>query len=323
MECPIWGTEAECLAQGDFSIVNSARAGGSYGITGTAAAMATGLSVEQKALLTTWIADQRRAGDLKPTVTSEVVKRAIEGRPLAFGARIGRFFEYMSRRDDRIGKRFMLTDSNRMASSPLKESIAAWCECIGGEEVMSLLRLLAADGSVNLSSDQTYFEINPIGYIKIDEAGTKAGASSRGFVAMWFDDSLVPARDQGLLPAIRNAGYDPIHLAVSNFIDQITDEIIAQIRGSRFVVADFTCALLKNGSVTIDQARGSVYYEAGFAKGLGLPVFWTCREDCRDFLHFDVAQYPHLLWKEPADLMKGLTDRIVAVLGRGPVNFAQ
>ena len=35
------------------------------------------------------------------------------------------------------------------------------------------------------------------------------------------------------------------------------DRIIAQIRASKFVVADFT------------RNRGGVYYEAGFALGLG------------------------------------------------------
>ena len=47
-------------------------------------------------------------------------------------------------------------------------------------------------------------------------------------------------------------------------MDKIDDEIIGEIRRSRFLVADFT-----HGD---KGARGSVYYEAGFAYGLGLPV---------------------------------------------------
>ncbi len=37
--------------------------------------------------------------------------------------------------------------------------------------------------------------------------------------------------------------------------------------GLRFMIADFT------------GHRGGVYFEAGFAHGLGIPVIWTCRED--------------------------------------------
>ena len=45
-----------------------------------------------------------------------------------------------------------------------------------------------------------------------------------------------------------------------------------QIRKSKFLIADFT------------GQRGGVYYEAGFAYGLGLPVIWTCRKDWFDGL---------------------------------------
>jgi hypothetical protein len=59
-------------------------------------------------------------------------------------------------------------------------------------------------------------------------------------------------------------------------INKIGDEIISQIRRSKFLIADFT------------GHRGGVYFEAGLAMGLGLPVFWTCRRDDLDKLHFDI-----------------------------------
>ncbi len=48
------------------------------------------------------------------------------------------------------------------------------------------------------------------------------------------------------------------------------DRILARIRESRFVIADLT------------HNRGGVYYEAGFAEGLGIPVIYTCDADCLD-----------------------------------------
>jgi nucleoside 2-deoxyribosyltransferase len=81
---------------------------------------------------------------------------------------------------------------------------------------------------------------------------------------------------------------------------------LSEIRRSRFVVADFT------------GHRGGVYFEAGFAMGLGLPVFWTCRKDGLAGLHFDVRQYNCIDWDDPADLATRLRFRIEAVIGKGP-----
>jgi nucleoside 2-deoxyribosyltransferase len=91
------------------------------------------------------------------------------------------------------------------------------------------------------------------------------------------------------------------------------DKIIAKIRESRSVVADFKLN------------RGGVYYEAGFAAGLGLPVFCLCAEgqtdpESQDRVHFDVAHLNILRWDQNnlTRLSERLQDRIMAVIGRGP-----
>ena len=88
-------------------------------------------------------------------------------------------------------------------------------------------------------------------------------------------------------------------------LNKICDEAIAEIRRSRFVVADFT-----HGAA---GARGSVYYEAGFAQALDLPVIFSCRKDQE--LHFDTRQYPHILWETPEDLYTQLRNKIGRILG--------
>lgn len=87
---------------------------------------------------------------------------------------------------------------------------------------------------------------------------------------------------------------------------KIDDEIISQIRKSRFLVADFT------------GHRGGVYFEAGFAMGLGLPVFWTCRRDQMKELHFDIRQYNCIDWNTLDELAERLQRRVEAVIGKGP-----
>lgn len=127
---------------------------------------------------------------------------------------------------------------------------------------------------------------------------------------MWFDDTMASTYADGIEPSVRAAGYEPLRIDRKHHINKIEDEIIAEIRRSKFLVADFT-----HGE---DGARGSVYYEAGFAHGLNIPVFLTCRKDFIKTLHFDISHYVHIAWSDPADLGEQLKNRILAILGAGP-----
>ena len=80
--------------------------------------------------------------------------------------------------------------------------------------------------------------------------------------------------------------------------DKKDDEIFAEIRRSRFLVADMT-----QGN---DVARGGVYFEAGFAQGLGLSVLYACRKDRTRHLAFDTRQFYHIVWDMPDELRKQL-----------------
>ena len=147
------------------------------------------------------------------------------------------------------------------------------------------------------------------GYEIVDQLKQGLSNSSRAFVAMWFDKTMNAAYHDGIEPGIRDAGYEPVRVDGKEFLGRIDDAIIAEIRGCRFLVADFT-----QGN---DGARGGVYYEAGFAHGLDTPVIFSCRKDGLDDVHFDTRQYNHIVWKEPADLREKLKLRILAAIGRG------
>lgn len=64
--------------------------------------------------------------------------------------------------------------------------------------------------------------------------------------------------------------------------------------------------------------RNGVYFEAGFAMGLGIPVIWTCRKDHIDNVHFDTRQYNHIVWETPEELREKLTYRIEATIPNRP-----
>lgn len=141
-------------------------------------------------------------------------------------------------------------------------------------------------------------------------SGVGTDSKDQGFIAMAFclatSDLLHTA---GLNPGIESAGYKPQRIDRKEHNNRIDDEIVAEIRKSKFVVADLT------------GKNAGAYFEAGFAMGLGKPVIWTCQQSEIDAgnVHFDTRQYSIVSW-EPDKLdifATRLTQRIEATIGRG------
>jgi len=139
------------------------------------------------------------------------------------------------------------------------------------------------------------------GWQRISALQTTMAKSRQAFVAMWFDPSLDAVWEHGFRRGIEATGrFDPVRADLVQHNDRIDDWIIATIRQSGLLVADFT------------GNRAGVYFEAGLAMGLGIPVIWTCKEDRIREVHFDTRQYNHILWTTPEDLCEKLRLRIVA-----------
>jgi nucleoside 2-deoxyribosyltransferase len=150
-------------------------------------------------------------------------------------------------------------------------------------------------------------KISPKGWAHLNALQQTNAASQQSFIAMWFDEQVNEAWkaiDQG----IRAAGYSPLRIDQKQHNNEITDEMIAEIRKSRFLVADLT------------GHRQNVYYEAGFAKGFGIEVVWLCRKDQLSEARFDTNHFPIIPWEADklTELTKALQVRIEASLGRGP-----
>jgi nucleoside 2-deoxyribosyltransferase len=151
-------------------------------------------------------------------------------------------------------------------------------------------------------------KITPRGWSQIDSLRQGNPQSKIGFIAMWFDKSIDPAH-AAIEAGIRSSGYEPLRIDRKEHNNKIDDEIVAGIRRSKFLVADFT------------GHRGGVYFETGFATGLGLQVIWLCRQDELEKTHFDTRQYNFIVWEAGKldDLSKALQIRIEATIGRGPL----
>ena len=335
-ECPIWG--AECIVRpfdvdtDPHFVENSFRAGGDYEIFSNARAAIRKLDDSERARLTSFLVEQRRRGVAVPRITTDDVRRAKERNPLPVSDRAERLLRLLANQSSRIDEALEIFSLDLMRGEArddfdVTQLAMAWSESTTDEELGFLTDYLANQGWITkdrqiiyrLGAQRSHIidgeylcRVEVPGYSRVAEL-TENPDSSQCFVAMWFDPSMNAVYENGFETAIEAAGYKPFRIDQKpDLIGKIDDAIIAQIRRSRFVVADFT-----HGD---GGARGGVYYEAGFARGLGLPVIFTCRKDMIDETHFDTRQFNHILWENPEDLRKQLTDRIRAApeIGQGP-----
>lgn len=269
---------------------------GEFKASGTAMSLlARDLGDEKRAKLSGWVREQYSSGAI-PRLTEEVLKQAL-ARPLpTFVERAELLLLEAVRGQKEMGERFNLNEPRFLAASYSKNE----------KEVFFLQGLLKEQGMLQATTMGGGAEVMAQGYIHVDELTRKTTKGSQAFVAMWFSPDLDAAINEGFDPGILNAGYDPIMMNRVEHINRIDDEIIAQIKVSRFLVADFT------------GHRGGVYFEAGYAMGMGLPVIRTCRKDHMKGLHFDIRQFNCIDWETPADLADRLQKRIEAVIGVGP-----
>lgn len=138
------------------------------------------------------------------------------------------------------------------------------------------------------------------GWERIAELRRTGRSSAQAFVAMSFAPELDAAWSNGIQPALVSAGWRPLRMDRLQHNERIDDKIISEIRRSGLLVADFT------------GQRAGVYFEAGFAQGLGIPVIWTVTESELASVHFDTRQYNHIVWSNPEELRERLYDRVMA-----------
>lgn len=166
-------------------------------------------------------------------------------------------------------------------------------------EFISFRNLDFVWGEGGLSFDS--IQITPTGLEKVISLENEGQLSNNCFVAMAFDENTKDARD-AIKSALDETGFRPI-IIDEEFIQSdktINDAIFAGIRNSRFCISDFSFH------------RNGVYFEAGFALGLGRPVIYTCSEEEFKNAHFDIKPLQQIIYKEPGELKSRLVDKIEA-----------
>lgn len=179
------------------------------------------------------------------------------------------------------------------------------------------------------NSSIPYLKLSAYGWQRFEELERNWQNSTTAFIAMWFNEATEKYRD-AVKEAIRQAGYEPKVIDDHEHNNFIMDEVINQINEAKFVIADFTCIpeQPEKSSKIPGGVRGGVYFEAGYAKGLGKEVIVTCKDDAdsKKRRHFDIDQLNTLFWKEQddklvdcngKDFVHRLVERIKATVGKG------
>jgi hypothetical protein len=309
--CPICGQDCT-------HALNDGRAGvtffgcptcGKYGISKEATFYIRDLPKSEKTKLSAYLRERDIRGDPPVTLFEKVnpessyetpvieVRDVIsEDFPSLVSERLDRILQNIYRRSTYPGQRIQFTIE--------RDYPVFFAE--NTEAMIFLAKTLGERGWIDydLAMSAIDVRLTESGWSRIAELeiGKTKKDSRQVFVAMWFEPSLDAAWREGFKKAIEETGYKPLRIDLQEHNQKICDTIIAEIRKSRFLVADFS------------GHRGGVYYEAGFAKGLGMEVIWTCRDIDLENAHFDTRQYNHIVWKDEKDLFEKLKRRIEATI---------
>ena len=343
--CPIWGTDAQAkedskAGAGEFF---SARAGGRFVLeaeaakklgevlaaakaaAGDGAGNSASHSESLKRALTNWIVEHELRKTVA-TINTEVLGRVqhlIAGGEVrrATGAALS-----LRERGDRV---LLLTD--RLApefSEPLVLDVTlmtlaqAWSATATSEALWSVLRDLERRSCVDLTSrvsaegPEQRLTLLPEGqeHLVALRKMTKPPQSQTLYAAQWHHGDAQAIFEQAIAPAAARYKLQALRLDRSKTGNRPLGEPLHAIRQARAVVVEMT-------GEAKSMPPGGLWFEAGFAAGLGVPILWTCRDDkgLRKALALEAASAPSgvLFWKTAEDLKMALEKRLEAVLAGG------
>lgn len=279
-----------------ITVYLSYRAGGDYKLTPEVAKRLArpDSTVDERTRLhlTSMLVDMRAVGEAVPEITEDTIERAIIANDLHVDVRADRLLWGLAKYTRSVGHAIDTTPQ-----SPWFPGLLACSESVSGTETAFLEDYLRNQGWLTGTFGSPIVSVH--GYARL--AYLASGQNSdQVFVAMWFRDEMEKVYADAIKPAIIEAGYKPQRVGQGQTTDRIDDEAEAKIRKARLVIADFT-----HGS---DGVRGSVYYEAGFARALGKPIIFTAKKDSK--VHFNVDHFLRLEWTDAEDLRTRLTQRI-------------
>lgn len=165
-------------------------------------------------------------------------------------------------------------------------------------DYQGLINCTINDADIAMDFTVTFKGLNY--YLALTEEGN---LSNKCFIAMSFDSSpSIKEIRETIRQALEINGFEPL-IIDEQLIDSsqtINDAIIAAIKSSKFCIADFS------------QQKDGVYFESGFASGMGKPVIYSCHKNWFKKSHFDTNHFPHIIYASTDELLSSLDKKIKA-----------
>jgi predicted CopG family antitoxin len=138
------------------------------------------------------------------------------------------------------------------------------------------------------------------GFEVYEELKKGKSKSNQVFMALQFDSDAHKLYNTHFKPAVGALGLDLPIISDLTKAGAIIAQMEAQIRQSKFLIADVT--------PVENKPNANVYWEAGFARGLGKHVLYLCEESKVGELPFDTRGELHVLYDSSSD--KGIAKAI-------------
>jgi hypothetical protein len=286
IQCPIClGNTQPYDLQAGRSVSLTCENCGYYHATYEATTDAAGMlrTAEDRAQVSGWIRDRWRRGDLEIIIGSYDLEPILKLPRLSPAEKANHLLLTLARMSVRPGKEF-----RRSLLSPSD----AWA--VDHQELNVYVNWLLDRGLINPYAASGNISLNLAGWVEVDALQRQRAANATlAFMAMPFGNPRLDGivKDY-FVPAAKAAGYELRRLNEGQPAGLIDDQLRVRLRTARFVVADLT-----------DGNQGA-YWEAGFAEGLGTPVFYTCERSAfkqsehSQGTHFDTNHLVTVLWEE-------------------------
>jgi nucleoside 2-deoxyribosyltransferase len=257
--------------------------------------------------LSAWVREQNERGETVRFARKGMIESILvsipDYRPSEKQLRLLKAIERKSRRPGNEVT-LNLNEDFPLAYADDEDEFAFYLQALSDRGLIDVKREPNAQVTDYVMGPSRSLSITSSGWDHLDKHASDLGEKTQAFVTMSFSDNMKPRWQDAIKPAIEKAGYTAYKVDEEPHSDNIIFKIMAEIKNSRFLVADVT------------EQNNGVYFEAGYALGLGLPVIWSVRKDDVENVHFDTAQYNQIRWQSPEDLEEGLFDFICAIIGQ-------
>ena len=189
-------------------------------------------SIDEIVRLSGWVREQNANGVVPAKMTREAWRRVVNRQPPKLRERANRALGVIARRHPNVREiinlAYVVTELELLGITYSQTA----------DEATQLIEILLDDGYLRwdpLDTLRRNGSLTSKGLLAAEALGA-SGSGAQGFVAMWFDASMNEAWLSGFEPGIKAAGYHAVRLDKEDYVGGVTDEIMTQIRRSRFVV---------------------------------------------------------------------------------------